>query len=316
MTVKQKCECEQICKHYGIESQKMLLMEECAELIQTVSKLTRAEQSGKVFETTSAKLALVEEMADVHIMIEQVLRHYWQDGDGKLDYFIDEKLTRQLGRIESEGTRSIEKDEKFEFEIDDSVLEKINRFTRKPLTKDRLYCFPLVLSNNEVDSDNEYFTAAALEKLAELFVGKAGVFNHYASGMNQTARIFDTELVKDESALTSLGEPLISLTARAYMVRAAYNRDLIDEIDAGIKKEVSISCSVAKKVCSICGANIYKNPCSHIKGRNYGGKKCVYALEEPYDAYEWSFVEVPVQKKKAMVSASSYDDEVEKYEDK
>lgn len=316
MTVKQKCECEQICKHYGIESQKLMLMEECAELIQAVSKLTRAEQNGKAYETTSSKLALVEEMADVHIMIEQVLRHYWQDGDGKLDYYINEKLTRQLGRIESEKTRSIEKDEKLEFEIDDSVLEKINRFARKPLTKDRLYCFPLVLCNNEVDSDNEYFTAATLEKLAELFVGKAGVFEHDASEMNQTARIFDTELIKDESKVTSLGEPLISLTARAYMMRAAYNSAIIDEIDAGIKKEVSISCSVAKKVCSICGANIYKSPCSHIKGRSYGGKKCVYALEEPLDAYEWSFVAVPMLKKKAMVSVSSYDDEVEKYEDK
>ena len=252
----------------------------------------------------------------MHIMIEQVLRHYWQDGDGKLDYYINEKLTRQLGRIESEKTRSIEKDEKLEFEIDDSVLEKINRFARKPLTKDRLYCFPLVLCNNEVDSDNEYFTAATLEKLTELFVGKAGVFEHDASEMNQTARIFDTELIKDESKVTSLGEPLISLTARAYMMRAAYNSAIIDEIDAGIKKEVSISCSVAKKVCSICGANIYKSPCSHIKGRSYGGKKCVYALEEPLDAYEWSFVAVPMLKKKAMVSVSSYDDEVEKYEDK
>ena len=102
MTVKQKCECEQICKHYGIESQKLILMEECAEIIQAVSKLTRAEQNGKVFETTSAKLALVEEMADVHIMIEQVLKHYFIDGDGRLDYFINEKLTRQLGRIANE----------------------------------------------------------------------------------------------------------------------------------------------------------------------------------------------------------------------
>ena len=102
MTVKQKCECEQICRHYGIENQKMILMEECAELIQAVSKLTRAEQSGKVFETTSAKLALAEEMADVHIMIEQVLKHYWQDGDSRLDYYINEKLTRQLGRIANE----------------------------------------------------------------------------------------------------------------------------------------------------------------------------------------------------------------------
>lgn len=102
MTVKQKCECEQICKHYGIESQKLILMEECAELIQAVSKLTRAEQDGKTFEKVKAAFDMVEEMADVHIMIEQVLKHYFIDGDGRIDYFIDEKLTRQLGRIERE----------------------------------------------------------------------------------------------------------------------------------------------------------------------------------------------------------------------
>lgn len=103
MTVKQKCECEQICKHYGIESQKLILMEECAELIQAVSKLTRAEQSGKVFDKTEAMLNLVEEMADVIIMVTQILHAYWKNaGDAKLDYYIEQKLTRQLGRIESE----------------------------------------------------------------------------------------------------------------------------------------------------------------------------------------------------------------------
>jgi len=103
MTVKQKCECEQICKHYGIESQKMILMEECAELIQAVSKLTRAEQDGKPFEKIQAAFDMVEEMADVHIMIEQVLKHYFIDSDIRLDYNINKKLKRQLERIESEG---------------------------------------------------------------------------------------------------------------------------------------------------------------------------------------------------------------------
>lgn len=103
MTIKQKCECDQICKRYGIESQKLILMEECAELVQAVSKLTRAEQNGKSFEKLKASFDMVEEMADVYIMIEQVLKYYFKDGDSRLDYFIDEKLTRQLGRIESEG---------------------------------------------------------------------------------------------------------------------------------------------------------------------------------------------------------------------
>lgn len=103
MTEKQKCQCQQICTHYGIDSQKGILTEECAELIQAVSKLTRAEQSGKVFDKTEAMLNLVEEMADVTIMIEQILHAYWKNaGDAKLDYYIEQKLTRQLGRIESE----------------------------------------------------------------------------------------------------------------------------------------------------------------------------------------------------------------------
>ena len=95
MTEEQKAKCRRICEHYVVESQKGILAEECAELIQAVSKLTRAEQSGKSFEKVKAAFDMVEEMADVLIMIEQVLKHYFIDGDGRLDYFIDEKLTRQ-----------------------------------------------------------------------------------------------------------------------------------------------------------------------------------------------------------------------------
>lgn len=40
-----------------------------------------------------------------------------------------------------------------------------------------------------------------------------------------------------------------------------------------------------------------KSPCTHIKGAEYGGKLCCYILDEPFDAYEWSFVAVPAQKK-------------------
>jgi NTP pyrophosphatase (non-canonical NTP hydrolase) len=104
MTIKQKCECEQICKHYGIESQKGILTEECAELIQAVSKLTRAEQSGKTFDRTQAMFNLAEECADVTIMIQQILQHYFRnEAEQRLQYYIKEKLERQIKRIESEG---------------------------------------------------------------------------------------------------------------------------------------------------------------------------------------------------------------------
>ena len=78
---------------YGNGIQLVVCMEELSELTQAISKEIRGKDN---------RNNLVEEMADVHIMIEQVLRHYWQDGDGKLDYYINEKLTRQLGRIADE----------------------------------------------------------------------------------------------------------------------------------------------------------------------------------------------------------------------
>ena len=102
MTEKQKCQCDEICDYYGIESQKGILMEECAELIQAVSKLTRAEQGGKTFDKTSAKLNLAEECADVTIMMWQILSYYFGcEAKKRLDYFISQKLTRQMDRIKS-----------------------------------------------------------------------------------------------------------------------------------------------------------------------------------------------------------------------
>ena len=72
------------------------------------------------------------------------------------------------------------------------------------------------------------------------------------------------------------------------------NKDIILELDSGIKKEVSVGCSMGKSVCSICGSDF--KSCSHIKGKGYGGKLCYAVLSKPKDAYEWSFVAVPAQR--------------------
>lgn len=179
--------------------------------------------------------------------------------------------------------------------LDEAALEKLNRFTRTPVTAEQVYAFPVVLCDNEVDRDGERFSTAALEKLAELFVGKTGIFDHDPKSSKQTARIFDCEAVTDSDRVTSAGEPYTYLYAKAYMMRTDSNRDLIAEIEGGIKKEVSVSCSVGRKLCSVCGSDRSENPCGHIKGRRYDGKVCSDILDEPGDAYEWSFVAIPAQ---------------------
>ncbi|MBQ2774711.1 MAG: hypothetical protein IJF40_02315 [Clostridia bacterium] len=190
----------------------------------------------------------------------------------------------------------------------DAELELINKYTVKPLEAQDVYTFGVVLCDNEIDRDFERFDIPALKKLAELFVGKTGIFDHSLKGKDQTARIFSCEVVSDPQLKNSVGEPYTKLTARAYMPRTQKNAQLIEEIDAGIKKETSVGCAVSKSICSICGKDTRTESCPHMKGKTYAGKTCHRVLSEPKDAYEWSFVAVPAQP--AAGVTKSYTDDV------
>ncbi len=188
-------------------------------------------------------------------------------------------------------------------QITDEDLELIGRFSRKKLERDELYTFSLILCDNEIDRDNEKFTPSALKTLAQLFVGKTGIFDHNMKSRDQSARIYAAEAVTDSSRKTSDGEDYTYIKAKAYMIRTEKNKDLIAEIDAGIKKETSVGCAVGKISCSICGRNIKTEGCEHQKGKSYGGKLCCYLLSDPTDAYEWSFVAVPAQKNAGVIKS-------------
>lgn len=178
---------------------------------------------------------------------------------------------------------------------DTTLLEKLNNFTRRELSQDEVYIFDVILCDNDIDRDNEAFSDNALDTMQKLFIGKTGIFDHNAKGSNQTSRIFDTQVILDDVKTTKFGKPYKCLKANAYMVRTSSNQDLIKEIDGGIKKEVSVSCSANSHKCSICGVDRYEKSCNHIQGKYYGGKLCYTILDDISDAYEWSFVAVPAQ---------------------
>lgn len=182
-------------------------------------------------------------------------------------------------------------------------MDLIHRYTRKKFEPQELYTFSVILCDNEIDRDSERFSLEALETLAKLFVGKSGIFDHSMSGKDQTARIYHTQVVTDSTRKTSAGEDYTCVKAKAYMVKTPGCSDMIAQIDAGIKKEVSVGCAVAGAKCSICGMDIKEDGCKHIKGRLYENKLCHTVLCEPTDAYEWSFVAVPAQKGAGVVKA-------------
>lgn len=182
-------------------------------------------------------------------------------------------------------------------------LGKINTLTRREFSPEELYCFSVVLCDNDIDRETEQFDRRTLEELAGLFVGKTGICDHEASSKNQQARIYEANVEEIKGKTNALGEPYCALVAKAYMVRTESNKDLILEIEAGIKKEVSVGCNVREKVCSICQKGREDGGCEHIKGKRYGGRLCYTILRGAQDAYEWSFVAVPAQRSAGVIKS-------------
>ena len=150
-------------------------------------------------------------------------------------------------------------------------LEKINRQSRAALTAEQVYCFSVRLCDDRPDRDNERFDTDALPRLAELFIGKTGICDHSWSAKDQVARIFDARTEPE-------GEATI-LRAWAYMLRGEHTDPIIANIEAGIHREVSVGCAMAKTRCSVCGADY--GSCEHRKGEVYGGQTCCCVLNSP-----------------------------------
>ena len=87
--------------------------------------------------------------------------------------------------------------------VTNEELSAINTFTKRALGADEVYTFAVRLCDNEVDRDGERFPRATLEELAELFVGKSGIFDHEWSAKGQAARIYRTEIVEEEGACST-----------------------------------------------------------------------------------------------------------------
>lgn len=181
-------------------------------------------------------------------------------------------------------------------------LALINALARRELGAEEVYTFALRLCDNDIDRDFERFDDNTLDELASMFVGVSGVFDHQWSAKGQTARIYRTEVVGGDGTLTADGRPYRFLKGWAYMMRTAENASLIAEIDGGIKREVSVGCAVERVVCSICGQEL--DCCPHEKGEEYDGQVCHGVLTGAADAYEWSFVAVPAQRKAGVIKSA------------
>ena len=170
-------------------------------------------------------------------------------------------------------------------------LAAINAQAKAKLTEEQVYVFSLRLCDDQIDRDYERFDTAALPGLAKLFIGKTGIVDHCWSSENQVARIFETQVVCEKG--------ISYIKAWAYIRRGGSNDEIIADIEAGIKKEVSVGCAMGRSICAVCGSEY--GSCGHRKGESYDGMVCCAVLQEPVDAYEFSFVAVPAQREAGVL---------------
>ena len=91
MKIHQTESCQTIANFYGIKSQSLIAIEEMSELTKELCKDQRGYNRLK---------EITEELADVSIMVEQLICLY--DCNDEVSKMIDYKLERQLRRIEQE----------------------------------------------------------------------------------------------------------------------------------------------------------------------------------------------------------------------
>lgn len=93
---------QHIADTYGYEAQSNQLQEEAAELIQAINKLRRAQGAGQACKISEheAKHNLIEELADVEVMIRQLV--YLLDCNVVFQEFIEDKVSRTLLRMGSD----------------------------------------------------------------------------------------------------------------------------------------------------------------------------------------------------------------------
>ena len=101
MNTEMTAKCKQIADHYGMTAQRGMVIEECSELIKAICKWQRTENTDPEKESKAIS-DMLEEFADVEIMLEQMKHLLTPEMLTEWQANIPVKLNRQLERIAGE----------------------------------------------------------------------------------------------------------------------------------------------------------------------------------------------------------------------
>lgn len=172
-------------------------------------------------------------------------------------------------------------------------MKEINKYALKEMTREEVAIFRLDLVNDKVDRHFSRFPEKELRRINRLIVGKPLMELHQTNTRQARGLFFRSNLATDNG---------ISVRPDAYVPRTYANRELIDNIMAGIYRGTSIGFQFEYPECSICSEDL--RTCAHMPGSEYeverGSKKqkevCHYVMHDVSDVFEGSIVPVPSQR--------------------
>lgn len=162
----------------------------------------------------------------------------------------------------------------------DDVLERVNAFTLRPLTRDEFAVFTLDLCHNQVDRHFSRFPDDELERISAMTPGRPLMERHDLRGSLPRGTFFRSRVVQDDARL--------SVRPDVYVLRTRDNEDFILNIEGGVYRETSIGFSFRTPECSVCGRDL--RACDHVPGRSYNDAVCHYVLRGVIEVIEGSIV--------------------------
>lgn len=168
-------------------------------------------------------------------------------------------------------------------------MDVINKdHSNMDLSRDAILTFTLRSADLAVDRSYEHFTEPALQKMAEMSVGKSFLMDHDWTTSSHIGKIY--------SASVENG----SLLQKVYMLNDEFNKKTINNILAGIYNKVSVGFGVdlGAMMCDSCGTKSYYDEiCPHTVGSMDERKGLTtITIKDVSDYFEVSLVPVPAQR--------------------
>jgi len=165
---------------------------------------------------------------------------------------------------------------------DPELVNEVNKFTLRPLSRDEFAVFTMDLCNNQIDAHYSRFPVEELESINTMVPGRPFMERHDTKGTLPRGTFFRSRLHEKQD------RDYVSVRPDVYVLHTDDNKGLITNIEGGVYRATSIGFSFMHPECSVCHKDI--RACDHIPGRTYNHELCHYVMRDVVSVLEGSVV--------------------------